>query len=303
MLIIGLDICLSKYIGGLKVKEHINKAKVLIEAIPYIKSFCGKTVVIKYGGSAMINEKIKEMIMMDISLLKLLGIKIVVVHGGGPIINKTLESLNKQPVFIDGLRVTDEETMEIVQMVLTGRINKEIVNDIQNNGLDAVGISGKDGSVLLAKKKLVEGKDLGCVGKITKVNTKLIDSLMENGFIPVIAPIGRDEEGNTYNINADYAAVAIAGAIKAQKLVYITDVKGVMKDTDDPDSLITLMNINEARENIKKGVITGGMIPKVKCCIDAVEKGVSTVHIIDGRVEHSILLEIFTQEGIGTMFE
>lgn len=285
------------------MQEHINKAKVLIEAIPYIKSFCGKTVVIKYGGSVMVDKKMKESIIEDISLLKLIGINIVLVHGGGPSINKTLIKMNKEPVFIDGLRVTDEETMEIAEMVLTGKINKEIVNDIENNGLNAVGISGKDASTLLAKKKIINGNDIGYVGEITDVRTNLIDSLIDNGFIPVIAPIGRDESGNTYNINADYAALKVAAALRAQKLVYITDVKGVLRDIEDENSLITNMTITEADENIKNGTISGGMIPKVKCCIDAVNKGVKTVHIIDGRVEHSLLLEIFTQNGIGTMFE
>lgn len=285
------------------MQEHINKAKVLIEAIPYIKSFCGKTVVIKYGGSVMVDKKMKESIIEDISLLKLIGINIVLVHGGGPSINKILIKMNKEPVFIDGLRVTDEETMEIAEMVLTGKINKEIVNDIEKNGLNAVGISGKDASTFLAKKKIINGNDIGYVGEITDVRTNLIDSLIDNGFIPVIAPIGRDESGNTYNINADYAALKVAAALRAQKLVYITDVKGVLRDIEDENSLITNMTITEADENIKNGAISGGMIPKVKCCIDAVNKGVKTVHIIDGRVEHSLLLEIFTLNGIGTMFE
>ncbi len=285
------------------MEVHINKAKVLIEAIPYIKSFSGKTVVIKYGGSAMVDKIMKENIIKDISLLKLIGINIILVHGGGPIINETLEKMNKEPIFIDGLRQTDAETMEITEMVLAGKINKEIVNDILKNGLDAVGISGKDGSTLLAKKKMVNGNDIGYVGEIIDVRTNLIESLMDNGFIPVIAPIGRDEFGNTYNINADYAAVKIAGALKAQKLVYITDVKGVLRDISDDKSLISNMTITEAEENISNGVITGGMIPKVEGCVDAVKKGVKTVHIIDGRVEHSLLLEIFTQKGIGTMFE
>ena len=285
------------------MEQHINKAKTLIEAIPYIKSFRGKTVVVKYGGSAMVDERIKELMMKDIALLKLLGIEIVLVHGGGPFINENLQRLNKQPEFIEGLRVTDEETMEIVEMVLSGKINKEIVNDIQKNGIPSVGISGKDGMTLKARKLLANGVDIGFVGEIESVDTKVIECLLGCGMLPVVAPVGRDEEGNTYNVNADYAAVAIASALNAQKLVFITDVKGVMKDINDTDSLITLMNISEARENIEKGIISGGMIPKVECCIDAVESGVKTVHIIDGRVEHSMLLEIFTQEGIGTMFK
>ena len=285
------------------MEKHINKAKTLIEAIPYIQSFRGKTVVVKYGGSAMVDERIKELMTKDIALLKLLGIEIVLVHGGGPFINENLKKLNKQAEFKEGLRVTDEETMEIVEMVLSGKINKEIVNDIQKNGVQSVGISGKDGMTLKAKKLLVNGLDIGFVGEIESVDTKLIDCLLGCGFIPVVAPIGRDDEGNTYNVNADYAAVSIAEALNAQKLVFITDVKGVMKDVNNPESLITQMNVKEARENIENGIISGGMIPKVECCIEAVERGVETVHIIDGRVEHSMLLEIFTQEGIGTMFK
>ncbi len=285
------------------MKEHIDKAKVLIEAIPYIKSFRNKTVVIKYGGSAMVDENIKKMMIQDIALFRLIGINIVVVHGGGPFINETLDRMNKKPIFKEGLRVTDSETMEIVEMVLSGKVNKNIVNDIQKMDLKAVGISGKDGMTLTARKlKREDGIDLGYVGEITEVDSALIDGLVNGGVIPVVAPIGRDSDGNTYNINADYAAVAVAAKLKAQKLVFVTDVKGVMRDVNDPDSLISYMNVDEARENIKNGIISGGMIPKVECCIDAVEEGVNTVHIIDGTLEHSMLLEIFTQSGIGTMF-
>lgn len=285
------------------MKEHIDKAKVLIEAIPYIKSFRNKTVVIKYGGSAMVDESIRKMMIQDIALFRLIGINIVVVHGGGPFINETLDRMNKEPIFKEGLRVTDSETMEIVEMVLSGKVNKSIVNDIQKMDLKAVGISGKDGMTLTAKKlERKDGIDLGYVGEITDVDSALIDGLVNGGVIPVVAPIGRDDDGNTYNINADYAAVAIAAKLKAQKLVFVTDVKGVMKDVNDPDSLISYMNVDQARENINNGIISGGMIPKVECCIDAVEEGVKTVHIIDGTVEHSMLLEIFTQSGIGTMF-
>lgn len=285
------------------MKQHIDKAKTLIEAIPYIKSFTGKTVVIKYGGSAMVDERIRNLMMKDIAVLKLLGIEIVLVHGGGPFINENLKRFNKQPEFKEGLRVTDKETMDVVEMVLSGKINKEIVNDIQKVGIQAVGISGKDGATLKAKKLITNGLDLGFVGEIESVDTKLVDSLIASDFLPVVAPVGRDDDGNTYNINADYAAVAIASALNAQKLVFVTDVAGVMADVDDEKSLITQMNVRQARENIKTGIISGGMIPKVECCIDAVENGVKTVHIIDGRVEHSMLLEIFTQEGIGTMFK
>ena len=285
------------------MKQHIDKAKTLIEAIPYIKSFTGKKVVIKYGGSAMVDTRIRDLMMKDIAVLKLLGIEIVLVHGGGPFINEYLKKFNKQPEFKEGLRVTDAETMDVVEMVLSGKINKEIVNDIEKAGIPAVGISGKDGLTLKAKKLISNGLDLGFVGDIEKVDTKLIDTLLDADFLPVIAPVGRDEEGNTYNINADYAAVAIASALSAQKLVFVTDVAGVMEDVDDPNSLIKQMTVDQAKENIENGIISGGMIPKVECCIDAVEQGVNTVHIIDGRVEHSMLLEIFTQEGIGTMFK
>lgn len=285
------------------MEQHINKAKVLIEAIPYIQSFRGKTVVVKYGGSAMVDSKIKEMMMQDIALFKLIGVNIVLVHGGGPFINKMLDRMNIEPKFIEGLRVTDSDTMEVVEMVLSGKINKEIVNDIQKLGLKATGISGKDGMTLRAEKLMKNGLDLGYVGSIVDVDTGLIDSLLDSGQIPVVAPVGRDSEGNTYNINADYAAVSIAAALKAQKLVFVTDVRGVMEDVENPDSLISLMSVAQAKDKIEEGIISGGMIPKVECCIDAVESGVETVHIIDGRVEHSMLLEIFTQDGIGTMFK
>lgn len=285
------------------MEQHINKAKVLIEAIPYIQSFRGKTVVVKYGGSAMVDSKIKEMMMQDIALFKLIGVNIVLVHGGGPFINKMLDRMNIEPKFIEGLRVTDSDTMEVVEMVLSGKINKEIVNDIQKLGLKATGISGKDGMTLRAEKLMKNGLDLGYVGSIVDVDTGLIDSLLDSGQIPVVAPVGRDSEGNTYNINADYAAVSIAAALKAQKLVFVTDVRGVMEDVENPDSLISLMSVEQAKDKIEEGIISGGMIPKVECCIDAVESGVETVHIIDGRVEHSMLLEIFTQDGIGTMFK
>lgn len=282
---------------------NIDKVKSLIEAIPYIKQFSGKKVIIKYGGSAMINFRIRKLMMNDIAVLKLLGIEVVLVHGGGPFINEYLEKFNKEAEFREGLRVTDAETMGIVEMVLSGKLNKEIVNDVQKAGIKAVGISGKDAMTLTAKKIMPNGLDLGFVGGIQSVDTTLIDSLLDSHFLPVIAPIGRDDEGNTYNVNADYAAVAIASALSAEKLVFVTDVAGVMKDVDDPTSLIKQMTIDEAKENIKNGNISGGMIPKVECCISAVEHGVKRVHIIDGRVEHSMLLEIFTQEGIGTMFK
>jgi len=289
--------------GGVKMELYIEKAKVLVEALPYIKEFYGKTVVIKYGGSAMIDDMIKETVIQDIILMKLVGINPVIVHGGGPDINKALKQMDKQSEFVNGLRVTDRETMEIVEMVLAGKVNKSIVSHIQNQGINAVGISGKDGATLQTEKKLVNGMDVGFVGEVVNVNTKLITTLIEQDFIPVIAPIGIDKEGNSYNINADYAAVAVAGALNAQKLVFLTDVEGVLKDVSDSSSIISRLSIKDVDQYIKNGIISGGMIPKVECCVQGVKKGVKTVHILDGRVEHCLLLEIFTQKGVGTMIE
>lgn len=278
----------------------IEKAKVLIEALPYIRAFNGNKVVIKYGGSAMLDPKINETIVQDIVLLKLVGLKPIVVHGGGPEINTMLDKVGIKSEFIQGLRVTTAETVEVVEMVLAGKVNKNIVSMITGQGGNAVGISGKDGKLLEAQKMSKE-VDLGFVGEIVKVNTQLIDTLIENDFIPVISPIGSDHEGNTYNINADYAAVAIAGALKAEKLVFLTDVEGVLKDKADPSSLISYLNKEEALEYIQEGIIAGGMIPKVECCIEAINEGVSMVHILDGRVQHALILEIYTHSGIGTM--
>lgn len=283
------------------MQEYIDKTKILIEALPYIKTFSGKTVVIKYGGSAMLNEEPKKSVIKDIILMKLVGISPVIIHGGGPEINKMLKQIDKQSKFINGLRVTDEETMEVVEMVLSGKINKDIVMNLQNQGFNAAGISGKDGNMLKARKKLIDGQDAGLIGEIVEVNANLIKILIENDFIPVIAPTGMDEFGNTYNINADYAASAIAGALQAEKLVFLTDIAGVMKNINDDKSIISHMTVSEAKELINNGKISGGMIPKVECCIEGVEKGVNTVHILDGRVDHSLLLEIFTDTGVGTM--
>ncbi|WP_070000239.1 acetylglutamate kinase [Cellulosilyticum sp. I15G10I2] len=279
----------------------LEKANVLIEALPYIRAFNGNTVVIKYGGSAMLDPEINKTIVQDMVLLKLVGLKPVIVHGGGPEINGMLKRLDIQSEFINGLRVTTKETMEVVEMVLAGKVNKQIVEMISGQGGLAVGLTGKDGKILRAKKIIKEGADLGFVGEIEKVNTSLIHTLIDNGFIPVISPIGSDDEGNTYNINADYAAVAIAAALKAQKLVFLTDVEGVLKDKDDPSTLISYLNDEEAKDYIASGVIAGGMIPKVECCMEAIEKGVSMVHILDGRLGHALVLEIYTHSGIGTM--
>ena len=283
------------------MNEGLEKAQVLIDALPYIRDFNGHTVVIKYGGSAMLDPTINETIIQDIVLLKLVGLKPVIVHGGGPEINHMLERLEIQSEFINGLRVTTKETMEVVEMVLAGKVNKQIVEMISKQGGCAVGLTGKDGKILRAKKLEKEGVDLGFVGDIEKVNTRLIKSLIDNSFIPIIAPIGSDGEGNTYNINADYAAVAIAAALNAQKLVFLTDVEGVLKDKEDATSLISFLNDQEAKEHIASGVIAGGMIPKVECCMEAIEKGVPMVHILDGRKEHALILEIYIPDGIGTM--
>ncbi len=280
----------------------LEKANILIEAIPYIKKFTGKTFVIKYGGSAMVDEEEKKLLIKDIVLFKLLGIDIVIVHGGGPYIKETLDRLGKEGTFIDGLRVTDAETMEIVEMVLSGTVNKELSNSIQRNGIPSVGISGKDGNLLKAKKIEIENGDLGFVGDIESVDPSIIKTLLQEGFIPVISPVAKDENFDTYNINADYAAVEIAGSLHAEKLIFVTDILGVMRDLNDEDSLIHFMNIEEARKNIENGIITGGMIPKVECCIHAVERGTKQVHIVNGKLPHSMILEMFTKQGIGTMF-
>ena len=287
---------------GAQMEKYINKAKILIEALPYIKEFNGKIVVIKYGGSAMIDEKIKETVIEDIVLMKLVGFKPVVVHGGGKEISNMLGKLNIEAKFFNGLRITDESTVEVVEMVLAGKVNKSIVQLIQNHDINAVGITGKDGKTLKVTKKLVDGEDIGFVGDVKKVDTKLINSLLENDFVPVIAPVGTDDQGNTYNINADYAASAIAGALRAEKLIFLTDVEGVLKDVNDKDSLISKLTVEDVDMYKEQGVISGGMIPKVDCCVEGIHLGVKNVHILDGRVEHSMLLEIFTKQGVGTMF-
>lgn len=281
--------------------QIIGKAKVLSEALPYIQAFKDQIVVIKYGGSAMLDPAINKTIVQDMVLLKSVGLKPVIVHGGGPEINQMLNKMSIESSFIDGLRVTTKETVEVVEMVLAGKVNKKIVSMIHDQGGSAVGLTGKDGLMIEAKKMNKEGIDLGFVGDVTKINTKLIDTLIEGDFIPVIAPIGTDRMGNTYNINADYAAVAIAGALKAQKLVFLTDVEGVLKDKDDPSSLMSYLSKEEAKGYLEDGTIKGGMIPKVTCCLEAMEEGVEMVHILDGRVEHSLILEIYTHKGIGTM--
>ncbi|HOE90157.1 MAG TPA: acetylglutamate kinase [Sphaerochaeta sp.] len=284
------------------VAQEILKAETLIEAIPYIRRFAGAIAVVKYGGSAMVNAELKKAVIEDIAMLKYIGLKPVVVHGGGAEISSLLARLGKESVFIDGLRVTDEETASVAEMVLSGSIGKSLVDNLEQVGIKAVGISGKDGRTFLCEKKKDEkGRDLGFVGEIKKVDTTLVDSLLKSNFVPVLSPVGVDTEGNTYNINADYAASAIAGALSAQKLIFLTDVEGILKDKDDPSSIIRTLTHGEAVSYIEQGIIKGGMIPKVQCCLDGLEKGVESVHVLDGRLPHAILLEIFTTRGIGTM--
>ncbi|MBI5747907.1 MAG: acetylglutamate kinase [Nitrospinae bacterium] len=285
----------------------VKKADVLLEALPYIKNLFKKTIVIKYGGSAMVAEELKKGFALDVILLKYIGINPVIVHGGGPQIGKTLEKMGKKSHFVEGLRVTDEETIDVVEMVLVGKVNKEIVSLINRHGGKAVGLSGKDGGLIKAKKyKVVKSSpeankteiiDIGMVGEVESINAGVLNTLDEGGFIPVIAPVGAGENGETYNINADFVAGEIAGSLKAEKLVLLTDEEGV-KGKDG--SLLSTLNKKEIDYLIKKGVIRGGMLPKVKCCLDALESGVKKTHIIDGRVKHAILLEIFTDEGVGT---
>ncbi len=284
------------------VAQEILKAETLIEAIPYIRRFAGAIAVVKYGGSAMVKAELKKAVIEDIAMLKYIGLKPVVVHGGGAEISNLLARLGKESVFIDGLRVTDEETALVAEMVLSGSIGKSLVDNLEQVGIKAVGISGKDGRTFLCEKKKDEkGRDLGFVGEIKKVDTTLVDSLLKSNFVPVLSPVGVDTEGNTYTINADYAASAIAGALSAQKLIFLTDVEGILKDKDDPSSIIRTLTHGEAVSYIEQGIIKGGMIPKVQCCLDGLEKGVESVHVLDGRLPHAILLEIFTTRGIGTM--
>ncbi|MBR6400454.1 MAG: acetylglutamate kinase [Firmicutes bacterium] len=285
------------------MQDIISKAEVLTEALPYIKEFSGITVVIKYGGAALINEEIKSTVIKDIALMKYVGFKPVLVHGGGKDINKALEKIGKKPEFKDGLRVTDEETMDVVQQVLAGKLNKDLATELCMHGINAVGICGKDANFMQVRKAMPNGLDLGLVGEVTEVNTGLVRTLLDNDFVPVISSIGVDENGTAYNVNADYAAVAVAGALNAEKLVFITDVAGIMEDVNDPDSVISVAHVDEVKGMIDSGVISGGMIPKVQCCIAGVEAGVGNVHILDGRIPHCLILEIFTKRGCGTLIE
>ncbi|AKL94172.1 acetylglutamate kinase ArgB [Clostridium aceticum] len=275
-----------------------QKADILIESLPYIKAFHNQTVVIKYGGNAMINNELKQTVIKDIVLMKYVGMNPVVVHGGGPEITEMMQKLGKEPQFVDGLRVTDQETMDITEMILLGKINRQIVSLINGNGVKAIGISGKDGNMILAKQR---NPKLGLVGEIENIDISLINTITDNGYVPVISPIGCGSQGETYNINADEVAGRVAAALGAKKLMLITDVKGVMRDQNDSNSIISHIKTKEIRRYIESEIISGGMIPKVQCCFDAVTNGVERAHIIDGRKPHSILLEIFTNEGIGTM--
>lgn len=280
-------------------QKYLDKAEVLIEALPYIQRFNRKIIVVKYGGSAMIDEALKQGVIEDVVLLKLVGFKPIIVHGGGKEISRWVDKVGMKTRFIDGLRVTDSDTMELAEMVLA-KVNKELVSKVQTLGVKAAGICGKDGGLLKAKKKLLDGQDIGFVGDIDKVDVKILKDLLEKDFLPIVFPIGMDNEGNSYNINADEAAAAIATALKAEKLAYLSDVEGVRKDPQDPESVISELYANEAEALIEDGTISGGMIPKIENCIDAISRGVSRVHIMDGRIPHSLLLEIFTNKGTGT---
>ncbi|MCI5569623.1 MAG: acetylglutamate kinase [Lachnospiraceae bacterium] len=274
------------------------RAEVLTQALPYIKRYVGKIVVIKYGGNAMENEELKNQVMHDIVLLWLIGVKVVLIHGGGPDVSEAMEKLGKEPHFIDGLRVTDKETMEIAQMVLAGKINKTLVNMLESEGGSAMGISGMDGRLIEAK---IKDEKLGYVGEITKINIRPISDLLEKGYIPVVSTIGCDKEGNAYNINGDTAAAYIAGALNAKRLIMMTNVNGILEDQNDPGSLITDITVSEAHELREKGIISGGMIPKVECCIKAIESGVRKAVIINGIIPHAIIMELLTNEGVGTL--
>ena len=281
------------------MNKYLEKAEVLIEALPYIQRFNRRIIVVKYGGSAMVDEELKKHVIQDVTLLKLVGFKPIIVHGGGKEISRWVSKVGMEPKFINGLRVTDEDTMEIVEMVLN-KVNKSLVQLVQELGVQAVGISGKDGGMLTVEKKYSDGKDIGYVGEITNVNPKILFDLLEKDFLPIICPIGMDEEFNTYNINADDAACAIAKAVGAEKLAFLTDIEGVYKDPNDKSTLISELTLDEARDLIKDGFIGGGMLPKLNNCTQAIRNGVNRVHILDGRIPHCLLLEIFTNEGIGT---
>nr|WP_294466723.1 acetylglutamate kinase [uncultured Ruminococcus sp.] len=278
-----------------------KRAKVLIQAMPYIKKYAGETIVVKYGGNAMINEDLKSAVMSDLVLMQLVGINVVLVHGGGPEINAMLDAVGKESRFENGMRVTDKETIDIVQMVLAGKVNKSLVQLLESHGGKALGFCGLDGRLLMAEK-LVSSVDLGYVGEIKEVNPAPLNNAMQNGYIPIVATVAGGYDGNVYNINADLAAAQIAAKLSAKKLILMTDIRGLLRDVNDDDSLISVVNVSEVPMLKRDGIIKGGMIPKIDCCVEAVRNGVNRAHIIDGRLEHSILLELFSDEGIGTMF-
>ena len=280
-------------------QKYLEKAEVLIEALPYIQRFNRKVIVVKYGGSAMVDEELKRNVIKDVVLLKLVGFKPIIVHGGGKEISRWVGKVGKEAKFVNGLRVTDKETMEIAEMVL-GKVNKELVTLVESLGVKAIGISGKDGGLLKVNKKLSQGQDIGYVGDIKEVNPAILNELLEKDFLPIVCPVGLGDDFATYNINADDAACAIAGAMKAEKLAFLTDIEGVYRDPEDTSSLISELFVNEAKALIENGNVGGGMIPKLQNCIDAIESGVNRVHILDGRIQHCLLLEIFTNKGIGT---
>ena len=278
--------------------SNAERAEVLVQALPYIRRYTGKVVVVKYGGNAMVNEQLKQQVMEDVVLLWLIGVKVVLVHGGGPEISETMRLLGKQAEFVDGLRVTDKETVDIVQMVLAGKINKTLVNLLEMKGGQAMGISGMDGRLIEAE---IKDERLGYVGEITNINIQPVTDLLEKGYIPVISTLGCDREGNAYNINGDTAAARVAGALEAERLIMLSDIPGLLRDKDDPTTLIPELSVMEAARLRQEGIISGGMIPKMECCIEAIRRGVKKVIIMDGRVPHSILMELLTDEGAGTM--
>ena len=281
------------------MQQYLDKAEVLIEALPYIQRFNRKIIVVKYGGSAMVDEELKARVIQDVTLLKLVGFKPIIVHGGGKKISRWVGKVGMKPEFKNGLRVTDEATMELAEMVL-GKVNKSLVQLVESLGVRAIGISGKDGRLLSVKKKYANGEDIGFVGDVTNVNADILYDLLEKDFLPIICPVGLDDDNNTYNINADDAACAIAKAMKAEKLAFLTDIEGVYKDPQDSSTLISELTVSEAHKLVGDGYIGGGMLPKINNCIEAIESGVSRVHILDGRIPHCLLLEIFTNKGIGT---
>ena len=281
------------------MQQYLDKAEVLIEALPYIQHFSRRIIVVKYGGSAMLDDTLKNQVIQDVTLLKLVGFKPIIVHGGGKDISKWLEKVDIEPKFVNGLRVTDAETMEVAEMVL-GKVNKSLVQRVESLGVRAIGISGKDGGLLKVQKKLADGKDIGYVGEVVDVNVSVLNDLLEKDFLPIIAPVGMSEDNETYNINADEVACAIAKAMQVEKLAFLTDTKGVYQDPEDSSTLISEMTVQEAYDLIDGGSITGGMVPKIMSCVDAIANGVSRVHILDGRIPHCVLLEIFTNKGIGT---